>query len=421
MLALKYELERMERNETKRGRAKKPVAKEISKKHHLSQYCVENNSEFGCKVWHITMRADPLNWETQIKEFSLWMDENTKEWLAQLERGQPSEKYPDGYLHFQGKFSLIIKAKMGALNESLAKAGFRKYHLSQCSAYSRDDYSYVCKTNSKVAGPWGCEKYVERPKVIRMVNDDVQDLWETNRWYTWQKEVAASGDTNSQYHNMINIIINCKGGDGKSSLAERIECSGEGKIIPPIFNAEGIAKFVFSQAHGKASKTNPHTGVKVPKMFPLYITDVPRGLTLDDLPPNLKIIRESEFWAGLEGLKNGYIYETRYCGDSLFFKRPCVFVFSNNEPKFGCISDHKFRAWTIKDVTVDGKLDKILVPYVRKPPMVREPRRIFNYQPSFSDCYYDHAKPTIKTSDLEALDAIIKRVQSKTTQAIFSS
>lgn len=84
-------------------------------------------------------------------------------------------------------------------------------------------------------------------------------------------------------------------------------------------------------------------GVKAQKC---YIIDMPRALKKDKL---------SEFYSGLECLKNGVCYDKRYSFKKRRMDRPQIAVFTNVEP---CWAYMSLDRWEIYDMKPDFSLEK---------------------------------------------------------------
>lgn len=367
-LALKAEEDK--RNEMKYNGIEKKMR--VKRGNKVIKGLDEDHSMFGhtkgyeggvLAVWHFTMKATEGSWEEERDLLVNFMEGRCKMWLMQLEKSAPNPenlKNPGGYLHFQGKFSLEEpKKRLVNLSEEMFDAGLVGFRLSPCAANSVKLWDYVCKDETRIEGPWGCEKFYPKPRVIRMINRETQRIFDNDDWYDWQRVVIESKDSEHPLHNFVNIIVDPKGAAGKSTLTERFYCVDDGCVLPTLQNSKDLLQYIDSEAK-QLGTIDPRTNVHTAKAYGVYILDIPRGLNHVDLPKSTRITREAEFWAGCEKLQDGFTFETRYKGSKRYFKKPCVWVFSNNPPYYGCISQHKFRAWMI----VDGKLEPYIAPEV---------------------------------------------------------
>uniref|UniRef100_UPI004048BC6C hypothetical protein n=1 Tax=Algoriphagus sp. TaxID=1872435 RepID=UPI004048BC6C len=138
-------------------------------------------------AWDFTLPAECLNL-SELKEF---LKEHCKSWCFQKEKGADT-----GYLHWQGRVSLKVKARKGPTLE--------KCHWSPTSTENKDNDFYVMKGDTRVEGPWS-DKDIYIPRQTRDI---------TLR--PWQLQVLA--DKGVWDTRTINCIICPKGNIGKSTL-----------------------------------------------------------------------------------------------------------------------------------------------------------------------------------------------------------
>jgi len=146
--------------------------------------------------------------------------------------------------------------------------------------------------------------------------------------YPWQTSVI---EWCKEYdERSIKLVFDPKGNAGKSILAEKLEFDGLAYEIPPFRLMEDIMQCVMS--------------IK-PKNS--YLIDMPRALKKDKL---------SEFYSGLECLKNGIAYDKRYNFKKRRQDRPQVIVFTNVLP---IISFMSIDRWEIHEMRMDRTLRKM--------------------------------------------------------------
>lgn len=125
----------------------------------------------------------------------------------------------------------------------------------------------------------------------------------------------------------IKLIIDEKGNAGKSIFAEYLEYKGKAWELPPFRQMEDIMQCVMSIKTQKA-----------------YLVDIPQAMKKDKL---------SEFYSGLEALKNGIAYDKRYSFKKRRMDRPQIIVFTNREP---CVAFMSMDRWELYDMQADKSI-----------------------------------------------------------------
>lgn len=161
-------------------------------------------------------------------------------------------------------------------------------------------------------GPWEDKDFVDPPKLTRQLKH-----FHDQEKYPWQETVTKWCDELDD--RSIKLLIDTVGNGGKSILAEDLEYHGKAYEIPPFRLMEDIMACVMSVGEKKA-----------------YIIDMPRAMKKDKL---------SEFYAGLESLKNGVCYDKRYSFKKRRMDRPQVIVFTNKEPCYEYMSLDRWEIW----------------------------------------------------------------------------
>ena len=247
-----------------------------------------------------------------------------------------SDSENSGYLHWQGKISLMKRRRKCELISLLKTNGLmmQKAHFSPSSNNALGNIFYVMKLDTRVKGPWSDtdEKEIPIPSQLK----SIQSL------YPWQQEVV---DRSLYCWNprTINVIYDPTGNNGKTVLTlwckvhRILDC----KLVPCILQSfMDLNQAVMSQPVGG-----------------MYFVDMPRSL------PKHKL---SEFMAFVETLKNGYVFDTRYRFSERIFNSPVVWLFTNVLIDKKLLSGDRWVYWTIDD-------DKQLVYYPsmkRGPPIV---------------------------------------------------
>lgn len=227
------------------------------------------------------------------------------------------EKSELGYLHWQGRFSLIKKTRLGALISFFKKIDYmNKIHLSATNAETayNENFDYVSKDDTRVEGPYDIN--ITEPELTRQLM--MFNSWEL---YPWQKKLKMRSlefDLRK-----IDIIYNPHGNEGKSLFSEHMEFVGLAEEVPPYRLMDDIFQWVCCR-----------------NIKPCYIFDMPRGMKKDRL---------GDLYSGIEVIKNGVAYDKRNRARKIRFDRPRIFVFTNTLPCFELMSKDRWSVWTINE------------------------------------------------------------------------
>jgi len=243
-----------------------------------------------------------------------------KKWTFQKEEGGTT-----GYLHYQVRLSLIVKRRIQEIIASTKDLLPRGTHWSiTCNkVHTGQSFNYVLKADTRVEGPWTDQDYEDPPPLTRQLKNFAEQ-----QLYPWQTSVI---EWCKEYdERSIKLVFDPKGNAGKSILAEKLEFDGLAYEIPPFRLMEDIMQCVMSIKPKNA-----------------YLIDMPRALKKDKL---------SEFYSGLECLKNGIAYDKRYNFKKRRQDRPQVIVFTNVLP---IISFMSIDRWEIHEMRMDRTLRKM--------------------------------------------------------------
>lgn len=237
-----------------------------------------------------------------------------KSWCFQKERGDT------GYEHWQGRVSLIKKRRLNDLVTKWCVGG----HISITSgAVSKSNqFDYVMKADTCIEGPWIDTEYEDPPPLTRQLKDFLELPLRP-----WQQQLKNSISVRND--RSIILVYDPTGNSGKSIFAEYLEYQGLAWEVPPMRNLEDIMQCCMS--------IKPQTA---------YLVDLPRAMKKDKL---------SEFYSGLESLKNGTTYDKRYNFRKRRMDRPQVVVFSNTLPCWDYMSQDRWEVYQMVNLA--------LVPY----------------------------------------------------------
>lgn len=242
------------------------------------------------------------------EEIEKWMKEWCKKWAFQKEKGA------GGIVHWQGRFSLKVKERIGGVQ---AKLGWEvdparpyDWYLAATSAENRDNLFYVMKDDTRLEGPWtDRDEYV--PKQIRDIKE----------WYPWIKSAELLLEVWST--RWVYCIIDPRGDKGKSTFCLKLRCEGKASIIPFCNDFQDLMQLVCCQ---------PKRGC--------YCIDIPRGISKEKL---------GQMWGAIETIKSGYAFDKRYHFKDETFDCPCIFVFMNVPPDQKYLSPDRWKLLTIDE------------------------------------------------------------------------
>lgn len=246
-------------------------------------------------------------------EMMSFLVEWSKKWAFQEEVGEQT-----GYKHYQVRMSLFTKKRMSEIISMTKDLLPRGHHWSITSAITHkgQNFNYVMKADSRVEGPWNNKDYEEPPTLTRQLTH-----FKTLNMYSWQvqcKEMVQELDDRT-----IKLIVDVHGNGGKSIFAEYLEYEGLAFEIPPMRMMEDIMACVQSINPKKA-----------------YLVDLPRGMKKDKL---------SDFYSGLETLKNGVSYDKRYAFKKRRMDRPQIIVFTNTYPDWLLMTADRWEVWDMQE------------------------------------------------------------------------
>lgn len=219
-------------------------------------------------------------------------------WVFQLEESDT------GYVHYQGRINLIKARSAEALKKAMS-VDMPKIWLAPTSnpTFQRGDFNYGMKSDTRKEGPW---TDTDGPKNVTWQ----LGLFEAETLYPWQQKVI---DIAKQWDmRKITVVIDELGDSGKSMLTEYMEYHDLGYEVPPMTQMEDIMQCCMC--------------IKPQRC---YLIDMPKGLKKDKL---------ASFYAGIECLKNGVMYDKRYSFKKRRIDRPQIIVFTNMMPDTSLLS-----------------------------------------------------------------------------------
>lgn len=258
---------------------------------------------------------------TKLKEFC-------KSWAFQLEEGEAT-----GYKHYQGRFSLKIKARFNRCKELI---GFDKIHLSPTSKNNQKNNFYVTKEETRIAGPW-VDKDEATPYIPRQVRECPNLL-------PWQQ--AIIDDKEVWNTRIVNIVYDDKGNTGKTIIALHILAHKIGFALPYCNDLQAIMRSIYDVPTQK-----------------LYVMDMPRAINKE---------KQFQLFSGIECLKNGYCYDDRYHFKYKIFDCPNIWMFTNSMPDRNLLSRDRWRIWHVVDTHLVLMTEEEILKARKERPMEEE-------------------------------------------------
>ena len=242
----------------------------------------------------------------------------TKQYSFQLEESNLEKKCGhdagphEGYIHYQGRISLIKKKSGSALIKFFNEEVFKYVHWSPTSikVAKRGDDFYVTKVDTRLKGPWtDKDEIIYIPRQIR----------EMEGLRPFQQSIVDNAEIWDK--RTINLIY-CKHGNmGKSLLVGYCRAHKIGRALPPVNDQKDLLRMVCDLPTSK-----------------MYLFDMPRSMNKDRL---------YQFYSAVETIKDGYAYDDRYHFKEKVFDCPNIWIFSNNLPDLDMLSEDRWKIWEI--------------------------------------------------------------------------
>jgi len=281
-----------------------------------------------------------------------------KKWSFQLEEGVKT-----GYIHYQGRFSLLEKKRQTAVQKMFFAAGITGFHISITSNANYDNLDYVTKDFTRVDGPWShmdspTERILRRHAIIakgfypwQQTVIDKSDINKTdidikldkfeddtegeNKKTKLEKFEAAKLSAKFAFDRVINVILDKRGNHGKSVFCSYLQKENMGALIPYADTYTAIVQMAFGMAEYIDGK--------------IAMIDLPRGLKDEKL---------NQLYAAIEQIKSGELFDPRYNFKFISIEQPSVWVFANVMPNISYLSKDRWVFWNINDNHELIKIDR---------------------------------------------------------------
>lgn len=238
-----------------------------------------------------------------------------KEWAFQREVGD------SGFDHWQVRGKLFKKRNIGVCIKQFGEKLWHARWSPTCnSVHNAKSFNYMMKDDTRKDGPWTSkDPELEDPPVLTRQLRTMYEHWELTGKYPWQVDLEEI--IKRLEDRKITCVVCTEGDNGKSTFAEHLEYIRVAYEIPPMTCMEDIMQCCMGIAAQKC-----------------YLVDMPRAMKKDKL---------AGFYAGLEALKNGVMYDKRYAFKKRRIDRPQIVVFTNCMPDRSLLTENRWDIYHI--------------------------------------------------------------------------
>jgi len=261
----------------------------------------------GQKVgFDLTIPCSVYTFEDVVSKMKGWF----KKWVFQ------KETYSNGEEHWQVRGWLIHRTSCVHLHKTIIPAVRGHWSLTCSTVHlGPKSFNYVMKEDTRVDGPWKDSDLIpDRPPMTWQLEQFME-------YQLWPYQQFIFDNTQVNDMRSINIIYDPRGHCGKSLFAEYCEYQGVAFESPMIKEMEKLLGFLHSFPVAKC-----------------YLIDMPRSMKKDKM---------GDFYAGIETLKNGVLWDWRHEGKKKRFGRPNIYLFCNVLPVFSMLSNGRWRVHKI--------------------------------------------------------------------------
>lgn len=255
-------------------------------------------------TWDFTLKVGD---DDELDSLKTFLSDLCKKWCFQQERGDET-----GYLHWQGRISLKVKLRLHGLKNLFDNEGWHSVHLSPTSITNRDNTFYVMKEDTRVAGPWRDATHIDLPSDYLHFT-----------MLPWMQQVEASLHVRDWTY--INILYDPEV-EGLRKSSYMGYCMGRkvATYVPVCKDAKDICQYVCFSGPCQA-----------------YFFNINKGG-----------IQSQALYDGIESIKDGMVYDTRYGRPPLLMNRPVIWVFCNTLPPYTALSPRKWKVWHYNKATM---------------------------------------------------------------------
>lgn len=257
----------------------------------------------GAKWFDNTLKAEGITEQQLIEFFEHHAD--IERWCFERETGENT-----GYEHYQIRYVLKKKSELRAEIIRWTDAfGADHSHIS-ILGMQHPNWDYVQKDGNYIAS-WEYKSPIQKFKNYSL--------------NTWQGQAIADL-LEEQNDRQITVIVDETGGRGKTTLGKIAEANKWADYCPVL--SEDAGEYIAYCFEYTASG---------------YVFDLPRS---DDIK------KRRQLWRAIERIKDGCLYEKRYCPRKKWIDPPKILIFANEEPPYEALSNDR---WRVFEITQYGK------------------------------------------------------------------
>ena len=232
------------------------------------------------------------------------------------------EKAPStGALHWQGRGNLYKKLRPGTESAEIAKELGLSY-FKPTSLDNKTNANYQEKVFSHVAGPWSFKK----PPPLKTSDVDYIERSQDQLPFYGELREYLTGAVDPRE---ILWVYDHLGKSFKSAVQAKLAFDGLLEILPFVENHKDLLQFAYGFSHQKA-----------------YCVNIARGCAPKDDRERKDF---ASFIAGLESLKDGFVYDIRNFPKKEMMERPHVVVFANCRPMLDSATRDRWRIVCINE------------------------------------------------------------------------
>ena len=266
-------------------------------------------------VWDFTLSAEfAENYADIIDTFK----GRAKKW------GFQKEESDEGYIHWQGRISLIKPKRHSKLVAKIfIETILEKASFSLTSAENKDNFDYAEKIDTRIDGPWNYKTHV-----VRYIPRQFRGLLE--KLFPFQKFIMLDCLENNN-DRICNLIICKTGNNGKSTIASLMELHYDMIDLPPCNDFKEVVQAACDICYYSENRD-------------------PKGIFFD-LPRAMDKKGLLGIFMAMEQVKKGKLFDFRYKYKTYWIDSPSVWMFTNDKPDLKMLSKDRWKLWQINDDT----------------------------------------------------------------------
>lgn len=256
--------------------------------------------------WDITLKYAGYEFD-QVKD---WIKDVSKKWSFQHERGNET-----GFEHWQIRLSLNEKSR-------LPPGLFADAYATPTSKENMNNFNYVTKDHTRVAGPWSYKDEEEVFVPWHLIG-------KKDMLYPWQKTIWDSADLREE--RQINIIYDPIGCQGKSTISSLMDVYHRGIEMTAYNDYKLVCQSLCNQLKDTENRD--------PRCI---LFDLERARNQAEL---------AGLYSAIESIKKGVVSDWRNHFVKWRFHPPVVWVFMNTLPDRSYATPDRWRVWEIDPTT----------------------------------------------------------------------